>query len=108
MGKKKKKPSSTPKKDKPIIIGDKSLVRCPWCDIDTEAKKWNDLTFSYCTSREMKREFRDIYDKQVWGKGSDHFYICPACKNWSRGNQLRLVNKLGDIIEGLGGNPVIS
>lgn len=56
----------------------------------------------------MKREFRDIYDKQVWGKSSDHFYICPACKNWSRGNQLRLVNKSGDIIEGLGGNPVIS
>lgn len=108
MGKKKKLKKIQEKVLKVIEITQESSVRCPWCSIETEAKQWNDLTLSYCTSREMKRAFRTIYDKQVWGRDSDHFYICPACKTWSRGNQLILLDEEGNQVKNIGGQPVIS
>ncbi len=84
-----------------------SIVKCQWCAAHIKAKEWNDTTFKECTSREMKRAFKDIYEKSVWTKDSDHFYKCPNCGTWSRGAQLLLIDKNGETIKGFGGAPIM-
>lgn len=83
-------------------------MKCQWCNGVAEAEKWNSVTHSECTSREMKRAFRDIYKTSVWLKSSDHFYKCPNCGTWSRGSQLVLLNSKGEVIRGLGCEPIMT
>ena len=91
-----------------IQIKGTDKVRCQWCNTDTAAKEWNDITYSECITREMKRAFKPIFDIKVWGKGSDHFYKCPKCGMWSKGNQLLLIRPDGSVQRGLGGFPVMT
>lgn len=107
----KKKGKQKPKKiksveQKQIEITEDSSVKCQWCRLVNTAKKWNDITYEQCISREMRRAFRSIYDMQVWGKDSDHFYKCPSCNIWSRGNQLILIDDEGNNVSGIGGQPI--
>ena len=74
------------------ILSDDKLVKCPWCLDDRSLKEWNDATFAECRTREMRRAFRSLKNKSVWGKESKNFYKCPNCGNWSRGNKLRIIS----------------
>lgn len=74
------------------LLNDNSIVKCPWCLSEHTLKEWDDLTFAECRTREMKRAFRSLKNRQVWGKESKNFYKCPNCANWSRGNKLRVVS----------------
>ena len=67
-------------------------VRCGWCFKDSLLGEWNDLTFSKCTNREMKRDFTQLSDSNTW----------------SRGSQLRIVDTDNESLKRLGGEPVSS
>lgn len=73
------------------MIDKNASVKCPWCSADTNIIKWNDLTYSQCINREMKRDFIPITNEKVFKNGSVSFYMCPKCSKWSRGSQLILI-----------------
>jgi hypothetical protein len=54
--------------------------------------EWNDLTYSKCTNREMKRAFTQLTSEKAFLRKSDTFYLCPKCEKWSRGSQLSIVD----------------
>lgn len=85
-----------------------SKIKCQWCSGVERAEIWNDKTFSECTTREMRRAFKEIYRTSVWMKGSNHFYKCPNCGSWSRGSQLVLLNKSDEVVKGLGCESVLT
>lgn len=87
------------------MLSDDKLIKCPWCLSERSLKDWNDTTFSECRSREMKRAFRSLKNKAVWGKESKHFYKCPNCANWVRGNKLKIVSDNVELGE-LGNEPL--
>lgn len=83
-------------------------IKCPWCEEHSTAKEWDDITFSECISREMKRAYKHITQEAVWGTSSNHFYKCPCCGTWSRGNQLKIVDTDELRLLKLGGKPILS
>jgi hypothetical protein len=54
--------------------------------------EWNDLTYSKCTNREMKRALTQLTSEKAFLRKSDTFYLCPKCEKWSRGSQLSIVD----------------
>lgn len=82
-------------------------VICPWCEELSTVQEWDSETQGECVSREMKRAYRHLSDESVWGKSSAHFYKCPKCGNWSRGNQLKLVGMTNPRLKHLGGLPIL-
>ena len=90
-----------------IKIDKESRVKCPWCLGDYEANTWNEETYGECKSREMRRAFKPIFDIKVWGDHSDHFYKCPSCGMWSKGNQLMLLDINNNVIKSIGCKPII-
>ena len=90
-----------------IEISKDSKVKCQWCTGVDSAESWNTTTYNECTSREMRRAYKNIYIKSVWLKNSDHFYKCPNCGRWSRGSQLILLDNNDSIVKGLGCQPVM-
>lgn len=90
-----------------IKINKESMIECPWCNCSNLAEKWNNLTFEQCTTREMRRAFKDIYNLKVWGSESKNFYICPECKMWIRGNQLILLDDNNQRVKEIGGRAVM-
>lgn len=90
-----------------VEIKKEDKVKCQWCEGVYEAETWNDATLKECKSREMKRAFRPIYNKQVWSKTSQHFYKCPRCGMWSKGNQLILLDNEEKQVRGIGGQPIM-
>lgn len=93
--------------NKNSLVKENSQVKCQWCSGITDAKSWNAETFKQCSSREMKRAFKDIYNIQVWLKNSDNYYKCPKCGTWSRGNQLILLDNKGNIVRSVGNVPIM-
>lgn len=89
------------------MISRKEQVMCSWCGNKSQLGEWNDLTYSKCTNREMKRAFTQLTDERAFLKKSDTFYICPVCKKWSRGSQLRIVDTEDKKLLKLGREPVI-
>ena len=90
------------------MIEHNTKVKCQWCQIDNTAEEWNNTTLSECKSRGMRRAFKPIFDIKVFGKNSKHFFKCPSCGMWSRGNQLLPLDESGAKIKGLGGYPVMT
>lgn len=82
-------------------------VRCGWCLKVHKLGEWNDLTYSKCSNREMKRAFTPLTNEKAFLKRSDTFYICPECKKWSRGSQLVIVDTDDPKLLKLGGEPVM-
>lgn len=87
-------------------IDRKEIVRCGWCFKDSTLGEWNDLTYSKCTNREMKRDFTHLTDSKAFLHKSNTFYICPKCSVWSRGSQLRIVDTENAFLKRLGGESV--
>lgn len=90
-----------------VEIKRQSLVQCPWCSDIEKAEVWNDGTYKECKSREMRRAFKPLFELQVWSKKSQHFYKCPSCGIWSRGNQLKLIDEEGNVVKSVGGQPIL-
>lgn len=67
-------------------------VRCPRCFKHSKLGEWNDLTYSKCSNREMKRAFTLLTEEKAFFRKSDTFYLCPKCGQWSRGSQLAIIN----------------
>lgn len=88
-------------------IDRKEKVRCNWCFKVSTIAEWNDLTYSKCTNREMKRDFTPLSDSKAFLRNSDTFYICPCCNKWSRGSQLKIVDTDNKALLKLGGESVI-
>ena len=87
-------------------ITNDSMVRCQWCDEEYEAGEWNDNTFKACTSRSMRRSFKEITSPKAWEHNAKFFYKCPGCGQWLRGNQLVLLDSDGNIVHNMGGTPI--
>lgn len=68
----------------------KLVVRCPVCERNSLLREWDELSYSKCTSREMRRAYKHLTDEKVFSKKVDIFFICPKCSNWSKGNQLAI------------------
>lgn len=83
-------------------------IKCPWCGAVEKLGVWNDLTYSRCTNREMKRAFTKLTEEKAFLRKSDTYYICPVCSKWSRGSQLSIVNTNNPKLLRLGGELVIS
>lgn len=90
-----------------IMLTKESKVRCPWCQGECKAEEWDTETYKACISREMRRAFKSVTIKQVWMDTSKHYYKCPKCSMWSKGNQLKLIDEAGKVVKGYGGKPVI-
>lgn len=89
-------------------IDKKEKVRCGWCFKDSTLGEWNDLTFSKCVNREMKRDFTQLTDSKAFFRKTNAFYICPKCFTWSRGSQLRIVDTDNEYLKKLGGEAVMA
>lgn len=88
-------------------VKDDSMIRCQWCQGENTAKEWNDLTYSDCKSREMRRAFRNIKEPKAWEQDAKFYYRCPCCSQWLRGDQLILLDNDGEPVRGIGGSPII-
>jgi hypothetical protein len=88
------------------MIGRHEKVKCDWCRKTSELGEWNDLTWSRCTNREMKRAYTPLTEERAFLKKSDTFYECPKCHKWSRGCQLRIVDTDNPKLLRLGGQSV--
>ena len=73
------------------MTNNNSQIRCTWCGKKSSLKQWDDLTYSQCTNREMKRAYTKLTDKKAFLYKSDTFYMCPKCKKWSRGSNLKIL-----------------
>lgn len=82
-------------------------IKCPWCYKDSMLYEWNDLSFTFCVNREMKRLFTKLNDKKAFRKKNPSYYICPKCKNWSKGSQLKIVGTDDKELSKLGGEPLV-
>ena len=82
-------------------------ILCPRCGKVTKLKNWNDLTYSMCSTREMKRAYTQLYEKKAFKHESNTFYICPQCYQWSRGSQLKITNTDNPELKKLGGRSVV-
>ncbi|MBO5388009.1 MAG: hypothetical protein J6A59_07715 [Lachnospiraceae bacterium] len=82
-------------------------VKCGWCAKTATLGEWNDLTYSRCTNREMKRAFINLTAEKAFMRKSDTFYECPNCHKWSRGSQLSIVNTNDARLLRLGGEPTM-
>lgn len=83
-------------------------VKCGWCGKDSTLGQWNDDTYAKCTNREMKRAFVGLTDKRAFLRKTDSFYICPVCKKWSRGSQLKIVHTDDPALLKLGGESFVT
>lgn len=79
------------------------MVRCQWCSKKSTLGDWNDLTYSKCVNREMKRLFKPLTEISEWGNKSQSFYMCPNCNMWSKGPQLKIVDTDDPKLLALGG-----
>lgn len=82
-------------------------IRCPRCGKLAKLKTWNELTYSMCSTREMKRAYTQLYEKKAFKQESNAFYICPNCNQWSRGSQLKIVNTDDKELLKLGGRSIL-
>lgn len=89
-------------------ISKQESIRCGWCGEKSKLGEWNDLTYSKCTNREMKRAFTNLTDSKAFLRKSDTFYICPKCSKWSRGSQLSIVDTDNPLLLKLGGESAIN
>lgn len=83
-------------------------VMCPWCRVVSKLSVWDDVTFSECINREMKRSYMSLRDTNAWKHGSNHFYKCPSCEQWSRGSKLKIVHTEDKELEALGGESLLN
>lgn len=88
-----------------MSISRKEQILCSWCYKTSELGEWNDLTYSMCVNREMKRAFTQLSEERAFLRKSDTFYMCPVCKKWSRGCKLKIVNTTDKRLLRLGGEP---
>ena len=86
------------------MLDNNANVKCPWCLNVSNLKAWDDNTYKQCINREQRRAFKSLTTFSVWGTKSKNFYRCPSCDQWSRGNKLMVVDKDGNMVNGLGGS----
>lgn len=78
-------------------------VLCGWCLKTSSLGEWDDLTYSKCVNREMKRAYTKLSDEKAFLRKSDTFYLCPVCGQWSRGCKLKIVGTTDKRLLKLGG-----
>lgn len=88
-------------------IEDTEKIKCPRCGKNSSLLEWDAYTFEQCTSREMRRAFLHLNSSKAFEAKSDTFYICPTCKQWSRGSQL-IIDSKDPMLSKLGRKPVVS
>lgn len=88
------------------MLDTKLIIRCPWCGKSKTLKEWDDLTFSKCTTREMKRSFRSLAKEGTWLKNSNKYFLCGDCDRWLKASQLILESDKPEHKK-IGGEPVI-
>lgn len=89
------------------MISREEDIKCPWCRAVNKLGVWNDLTYSKCVNREMKRAFTKLMEEKAFLTKTDTYYICPSCNKWSRGSQLSIVNTDNPKLLKLGGELII-
>lgn len=89
------------------MISKDENIMCGWCGKKSTLGEWNDLTYSKCFNREMKRLYTQLTEEKAFYRKSDTFYICPKCSRWSRGSQLTITDTTDSRLQRLGGEPVM-
>lgn len=80
-------------------------IKCPRCARLSKLGEWDDLTYSRCKSREMRRSFVHLEQPKAFRHSSDTFYLCPKCGLWSRGSQLSIISDNRELSK-LGGESI--
>lgn len=81
-------------------------IICPWCCKDSTVEEWDNESFQACKSREMKRNYISLEKDKAYKRGTDTYYCCPKCKQWSGGWKIVLIRKEGDTDKVIICNPV--
>lgn len=89
------------------MLDDNLRIKCPWCYRDSSLIDWNDLSFSFCVNRDMKRAFTKLNNTKAFKHKKPNYYICPKCKNWSKGSQLRVTGTDDVELLKLGGESLV-
>lgn len=68
------------------------IVVCPVCNTEKTCEEWDRDTFSRCTTRETKRDFRSIttYEAATVSSTKDdmYYYLCLNCNSLIVGHAL--------------------
>ena len=67
-------------------------VRCGICLKESELGEWDDLSFSKCINRQLKKLYLHLTEKKAFLKKTNSYYMCPKCKQWLKGSQLKIVD----------------
>lgn len=89
-----------------MFIGNNEIVRCPRCGGESTLGEWDENSYKYCTSREMKRSYTHLNNSKAFEHKTEVFYNCPSCGHWSRGSQLRIISDDKKLAR-LGGESII-
>lgn len=71
-------------------IPDDTMIVCSWCSTPHTANEWNDLTYSQCKSRDMRRAYTPITDSKAFSGNKKSYYKCPECGQWRAGSSLKI------------------
>lgn len=82
-------------------------IKCQHCGKKSNLIDWDNLTYSKCTNREMKRAYKHLNDRKSFNRKADTFYMCPECKRWSRGSQLSIEDTDDLSLKSLGRESII-
>ena len=86
-----------------MSISKNEHVKCSRCGKVSTLGQWNDLTYSRCVNREMRRAFTPLTEEKAFTRSADSFYECPECHEWNRGNHLSIVDTENSELLKLGG-----
>ena len=86
-----------------MSISRNEKVLCSWCYKTSDLGEWDNLTYSKCNNREMKRAYTKLSEEKAFLRKSDTFYLCPKCGKWSRGCKLKIVDTTDKKLLRLGG-----
>lgn len=90
------------------VINKQEKIQCGWCGEKATLEEWDNLTYSQCTNREMRRAYTSLTNEKAFLTKTDTYYECPNCHKWSRGNQLSFVDTEDPKLLRLGGKPTLS
>lgn len=82
-------------------------IKCQWCGVYSTIDEANELTYSKCINREMKRAYTDLHKKKAFLRDTQAYYVCPNCGRWFKGSQWVIESDDPEISK-LGGEPIIS
>ena len=88
------------------MISRSEKIRCPKCSGISSIGEWNDQSYKMCTTKEMKDDYLPLTHENAFNREEDTYYMCPKCREWTMGCQLK-IDTDNPRLKKLGGQPVV-